>query len=191
MATALRPCSLLVPSCFPSIQAHDNGLEAMGTWEIVDVPPNTRLVNSKIILRLKLDADGIPVRHKVRLIARGFTQWEGIDFEETFAPVALLSTIRALLSLAVERNWEVHQLDITMAYLNSTHNHVIYMKPPEGAVRGRAPETQVGLSRSSVTIQLCDSYCLGLGLEELVARQLSSCAVTAGGVVVYAIVGFG
>ncbi|SOV06783.1 uncharacterized protein UDID_17907 [Ustilago sp. UG-2017a] len=54
-------------------------------------------------------------------------------------------------------------------------------------VRGRAPETQVGLSRSSVTIQLCDSYCLGLGLEELVARQLSSCAVTAGGVVVYAI----
>ena len=49
-------------------------------------------------------------------------------------------------------------------------------------VRGRAPETQVGLSRSSVTIQLCDSYCLGLGLEELVARRLSSCAVTAGGV---------
>ena len=64
-------------------------------------------------------------------------------------------------------------------------------KLKEQAVRGRAPETQVGLSRSSVTIQLCDSYCLGLGLEELVARQLSSCAVTAGGVVVYAIVGFG
>ncbi|SOV02194.1 uncharacterized protein UDID_19131 [Ustilago sp. UG-2017a] len=57
----------------------------------------------------------------------------------------------------------------------------------ETAVRGLAPETQVGLSRSSETIQLCDSYCLGLGLEELVARQLSSCAVTAGGVVVYAI----
>ncbi|SOV02074.1 uncharacterized protein UDID_18949 [Ustilago sp. UG-2017a] len=46
-----------------------------------------------------------------------------------------------------------------------------------GAVRGRAPETQVGLSRHSVTIQLCDSYCLGLGLEELVPRRLSSCAV--------------
>ncbi|SOV09010.1 uncharacterized protein UDID_18230 [Ustilago sp. UG-2017a] len=58
---------------------------------------------------------------------------------------------------------------------------------PVAFVRGRAPETQVGLSRSSVTIQLCNSYCLGLGLEELVARQLSSCAVTAGGVVVYAI----
>ncbi|SOV03663.1 uncharacterized protein UDID_19108 [Ustilago sp. UG-2017a] len=110
-----------------------DGLEAMGTWEIMDVPPNTRLVDSKIVLRLKLDADGIPVWHKARLVARGFTQREGINFEETFAPVALLSTIRALLSLAVEHNWEVHQLDITMAYLNSTLNHVIYMKPPEGA----------------------------------------------------------
>ncbi|SOV09359.1 uncharacterized protein UDID_18563 [Ustilago sp. UG-2017a] len=116
-----------------AIRKELDGLEAMGTWEIVDVPPNARLVDSKIILRLKLDADGIPVRHKARLVARGFTQWEGIDFEETFAPVALLSAIRALLFLAVERNWEVHQLDITMAYLNSTLNHVIYMKPPEGA----------------------------------------------------------
>ncbi|KAJ1041408.1 hypothetical protein NDA10_005389 [Ustilago hordei] len=116
-----------------AIRKELDGLEAMGTWEIVDVPPNTRLVDSKIILRLKLDADGIPVRHKARLVARGFTQREGIDFEETFAPVAPLSAIRALLSLAVERNWEVHQLDITMAYLNSTLNHVIYMKPPEGA----------------------------------------------------------
>ncbi|KAJ1601540.1 hypothetical protein NDA14_003813 [Ustilago hordei] len=53
-----------------------DGLEAMGTWEIVDVPPNTRLVDSKIVLRLKLDADGIPVRHKARLVAQGFTQWE-------------------------------------------------------------------------------------------------------------------
>ncbi|KAJ1570926.1 hypothetical protein NDA11_005695 [Ustilago hordei] len=116
-----------------AIRKELDGLEAMGTWEIVDVPPNTRLVDSKIILRLKLDADGIPVRHKARLVARGFTQREGIDFEETFAPVAPLSAIRALLSLAVERNWEVHQLDITMAYLNSTLNHMIYMKPPEGA----------------------------------------------------------
>ncbi|KAJ1035115.1 hypothetical protein NDA18_000713 [Ustilago nuda] len=101
------------------------GLEAMGTWEIVDVPPETKLVDSKIVLRLKLDANGIPVQHKARLIARGFTQREGIDFEETFVPVVPLSAIRALLSLAVERDWEIHQLDITMAYLNSTLKHVI------------------------------------------------------------------
>ncbi|SYW78879.1 uncharacterized protein UHO2_02891 [Ustilago hordei] len=130
-----------------AIRKELDGLEAMGTWEIVDVPPNTRLVDSKIVLRLKLDADGIPVQHKARLVARGFTQREGIDFEETFAPVAPLSAIRALLSLAVERNWEVHQLDITMAYLNSTLNHVIYMKPPEGAKvpKGKAYRVIKGL----------------------------------------------
>ncbi|SPC64033.1 related to retrotransposon protein [Ustilago sp. UG-2017b] len=105
------------------------------------------LVDSKIVLRLKLDADGIPVRHKARLVAQGFTQREGVDFEETFAPVALLSAIRALLSLAVERDWEVHQLDITMAYLNSTLKHEIYMKPPEGAKvpKGKAYQVIKGL----------------------------------------------
>ena len=120
-----------------AIRKELDGLEAMGTWEVVDKPPNANLVDSKIVLRLKLDADGVPIRHKARLVARGFTQREGIDFEETFAPVAPLSAIRALLALAVERDWEVHQLDITMAYLNSTLKHVIYMKPPEGA---KAPE---------------------------------------------------
>ncbi|KAJ1034267.1 hypothetical protein NDA18_001130 [Ustilago nuda] len=123
------------------------GLEAMGTWEIVDIPPNTNLVDSKIILKLKLDADGIPARHKARLVARGFTQREGIDFEETFTPVAPLSAIRALLSLAVERGWEVQQLDITMAYLNSTLKHTIYMKPLEGAKvpEGKAYQVIKGL----------------------------------------------
>ncbi|SOV06544.1 uncharacterized protein UDID_17512 [Ustilago sp. UG-2017a] len=119
-----------------AIRKELDGLEAMGTWEIMDVPPNTRLVDSKIVLRLKL-------------VARGFTQREGIDFEETFVPVAPLSAIRALLSLAVERNWEVHQLNITMAYINSTLNHVIYMKPPEGAKvpNGKAYRVVKGLGR--------------------------------------------
>ncbi|SPC61539.1 related to retrotransposon protein [Ustilago sp. UG-2017b] len=119
----------------------------MGTWEVMDVPPNTRLVDSKIVLCLKLDADGIPIRHKARLVTRGFTQREGVDFEETFAPVAPLSVIRVLLSLAVERDWEVHQLDITMAYLNSTLKHEIYMKPPEGAKvpKGKAYRVIKGL----------------------------------------------
>ncbi|KAJ1038315.1 hypothetical protein NDA10_002763 [Ustilago hordei] len=95
------------------------------------------LVDSKVVLRLKLDADGVPVKHKVRLVARGFTQREGIDYQETFSPVAPLGAIRAILALAVQNNWEVHALDITMAYLNSTLKEAIYMKPPEGS--GVAP----------------------------------------------------
>ncbi|KAJ1584830.1 hypothetical protein NDA11_007680 [Ustilago hordei] len=95
------------------------------------------LVDSKVVLRLKLDADGVPVKHKAQLVARGFTQREGIDYQETFSPVAPLGAIRAILALAVQNNWEVHALDITMAYLNSTLKEAIYMKPPEGS--GVAP----------------------------------------------------
>ncbi|SOV05267.1 uncharacterized protein UDID_17878 [Ustilago sp. UG-2017a] len=97
-----------------AIRKELDGLEAMGTWEVVDVPPNTRL---------------------------------GVNCEGTFAPVALLSAIRALLSLAVERDWEVHQLDVTMAYLNSTLKHKIYMKLPEGAKvpKGKAYQVIKGL----------------------------------------------
>ncbi|SNX85305.1 related to retrotransposon protein [Melanopsichium pennsylvanicum] len=130
-----------------AIRKELEGLEAMGTWEIVDKPEGANLVDSRIILRLKLDADGIPIRHKARLVARGFTQREGIDFEETFAPVAPVSAIRGLLALAVERDWETHQLDITQAYLNSTLKHVIYMKPPNGS---NVPEGKVYLVKKGL-----------------------------------------
>lgn len=116
-----------------AIRKELEGLEAMGTWEIVDRPANVPLVDSKIVLRLKLDADGVPLKHKARLVARGFTQRQGIDYQETFSPVAPLGAIRAILALAVQNNWEVHALDITMAYLNSTLKEAIYMKPPEGS----------------------------------------------------------
>ena len=116
-----------------AIRKELEGLESMGTWRIVDHPPGVPLVDSKIVLRLKLDADGVPLKHKARLVARGFTQREGIDYQETFSPVAPLGAIRAILALAVQNDWEVHALDITMAYLNSTLKEAIFMKPPEGS----------------------------------------------------------
>ncbi|SOV07013.1 uncharacterized protein UDID_17990 [Ustilago sp. UG-2017a] len=96
-----------------AIRKELEGLEAMGTWEVVHQPPGVPLVDSKVVLWLKLDADGVPVKHKARLVARGFTQREGIDYQETFSPVAPLGAIRAILALAVQNNWEVHALDIT------------------------------------------------------------------------------
>ena len=116
-----------------AIRKELEGLESMGTWKIVDHPPGVLLVDSKIVLRLKLDADGVPLKHKARLVARGFTQREGVDYQETFSPVAPLGAIRAILALAVQNDWEVHALDITMAYLNSTLKETIFMKPPEGS----------------------------------------------------------
>ena len=109
----------------------------MGTWEVVNHLPGVPLMDSKVVLWLKLNADGVSIKHKAQLVARGFTQREGIDYQETFSPVAPLRAIRAILALAVQNDWEVHALDITMAYLNSRLKEAIYMKPPEGS--GVAP----------------------------------------------------
>ena len=70
--------------------------------------------------------------YRARLVAKGFTQIAGIDYEETFAPVARLDSLRLLLSLAATYDWEIHQIDIKSAYLNGLLNKEIYMEQPKG-----------------------------------------------------------
>lgn len=115
-----------------AIKSEIGGLQDMGTWEEVDAPDGALLVDSKLVLRIKTDANGIPVKYKARLVARGFTQREGLDFEETFAPVAPFTAIRALLAMAAKNRWHIHCTDFSQAYLNGTLDHAIYMKPPAG-----------------------------------------------------------
>lgn len=116
-----------------AIRRELDGLEAMDTWAVVDRPPNVRLVDSKLILKVKTDPDGIPMKFKARLVARGFTQVAGIDFEETFAPVAPYTAIRTVFALAAANRWHIECTDFTQAYLNGQLEHEVYMKPPAGA----------------------------------------------------------
>lgn len=116
-----------------AIRKELEGLEAMGTWKIVDRPAHTNVVGSKMILKVKTDADQIPVKYKARFVAQGFSQKEGVDFEEIFAPVAPIDTIRCLLAVAAVKDWEVDSVDVVQAYLNSTLHHDVYLKPPDGS----------------------------------------------------------
>jgi hypothetical protein len=75
-------------------------------------------VGCKWIFTLKYNSDGTINRHKARLVARGYTQTHGIDYQETFAPVAKLNTIKELLYIAVNLDWPLHQLDVKNAFLN-------------------------------------------------------------------------
>lgn len=115
-----------------AIRKEIEGLEAMGTWEVVDKPKDAHLVDSKMVLKIKTDADLVPTKHKARLVARGFTQRYGVDFEEIFAPVAPLETIRSVLAIATVNDWEIDSIDVVQAYLNSKLHHDVYLKPPEG-----------------------------------------------------------
>nr|CAH7744961.1 unnamed protein product [Callosobruchus chinensis] len=100
------------------------------TWELTERPSNQHVVGSRIVLRNKYRPDGIVERRKARLVAQGFSQKPGMHFNETFAPVARLSSIRLVTALAAHENMDIQQLDVTCAYLNGQLNETIYMETP-------------------------------------------------------------
>lgn len=118
-----------------AIQKEYKALTDNGTWELCQLPKGRKAITCKWVFKLKLDSDGKVASHKARLVARGFTQQEGIDFKETYSPVVKFTTIRLLLAFATEWDMNVHQLDISTAYLNADIEEELYMMQPEGFVQ--------------------------------------------------------
>ncbi|RVX10878.1 Retrovirus-related Pol polyprotein from transposon TNT 1-94 [Vitis vinifera] len=126
-----------------AVQDEIDALEKNGTWTITDLPVGKRPMGYKWIFSIKYKADGSIERFKARLVARGFTQSYGIDYQETFAPVAKLNTIRILLSLAVNQDWCLQQLDIKNAFLNGDLEEEVYMEILPG-FEGSMEKNQLG-----------------------------------------------
>ena len=104
------------------------------TWVLVDLPEGSKPIGCKWVFRRKYNSDGSLQTFKARLVAKGFKQKEGIDYFDTYAPVARITSIRVLMSLASIYGLYVHQMDVKTAFLNGDLDEEVYMEQPEGFV---------------------------------------------------------
>ncbi|CAL9216542.1 unnamed protein product, partial [Arabidopsis halleri] len=100
------------------------------TWDLVPRPPATNIIRSMWLFRHKFDADGKLSRYKARLVANGKSQQLGIDCDETFSPVIKPASVRAVLHLALARDWPLRQLDVKNAFLHGDLEETVYMHQP-------------------------------------------------------------
>ena len=107
-------------------------IEENETWQLVDPPLGCRPISLKWVYKVKRDELGAIVKHKVRLVARGFVQREGIDFEKVFALVACIESVCLLLALAAAKDWRVHHLDVKLAFLNGELAEMVFVRQPPG-----------------------------------------------------------
>ncbi|GJY08159.1 retrotransposon protein, putative, ty1-copia subclass [Tanacetum coccineum] len=117
-------------------------------WILVELPPNGKTVGSKWLFKKKTDMDGAVHTYKARLVAKGYTQTPGIDYEETFSPVADIRAIRILIAIVAYYDYEIWQMDVKTAFLNGYLNEEVYMEQPEGFVNPKYPNRVCKLKRS-------------------------------------------
>ena len=117
-----------------AVQNEMDSILSNGTWELSERPYVCKPVGCKWVFKKKLRPDGTVDKYKARLVAKGYTQREGEDYFDTYSPVARLTTIRVLLSLAASYGLIVHQMDVKTAFLNGELEEEIYMDQPDGFV---------------------------------------------------------
>jgi Reverse transcriptase (RNA-dependent DNA polymerase) len=117
----------------PAVEKELGALNNNGTWVDAVLPPGCKAVGSKIILKIKWNADGSIEGFKAHLVAKGFSQMPGFDYDETFAPVVKLTSLWLLLALVLKENLKhIHQLDVEAVFLNSPLEEEIYLCLPSG-----------------------------------------------------------
>uniref|UniRef100_A0A2N9HYG2 Integrase catalytic domain-containing protein n=1 Tax=Fagus sylvatica TaxID=28930 RepID=A0A2N9HYG2_FAGSY len=141
-AFSLSLSSLVVPKSYREALSHPgwrkameeemHALELNHIWDLIPKPAGTSIVGCRWVFTVKQNPDGTVDRLKARLVAKGFTQTYGLDYTETFSPVAKLNSIRIIISLAANLDWPLHQLDVKNAFLHGDLTKTVYMTQPPG-----------------------------------------------------------
>ncbi|GKA81550.1 retrovirus-related pol polyprotein from transposon TNT 1-94 [Tanacetum coccineum] len=127
-------------SWIESMQDELNQFERLQVWELVPRPEGKNIIALKWLWKNKCDAENIVVQNKTRLVAKGYRQEEGIDFEESFAPVARLEAVRMFIAYAAHKNITIFQMDVKTAFLNGPLKEEVYVSQPEGFIDPEFPD---------------------------------------------------
>ncbi|GKE95820.1 retrotransposon protein, putative, ty1-copia subclass, partial [Tanacetum coccineum] len=131
--TANYKAALLDPESDKWLNAMNVEMQSMRdnkVWELVDLPPNGKIIGHKWLFKTNTDMDGAVHTYKARLVAKGFTQTPGIDYEETFSPIANIRAIRILIAIAAFYDYEIWQMDVKTSFLDGYLNEEVYMEQP-------------------------------------------------------------
>ncbi|GJR60941.1 retrovirus-related pol polyprotein from transposon TNT 1-94 [Tanacetum coccineum] len=122
------------PSWIDAMQEEIHEFERLEVWELVPCLDNVFLIKLKWIYKVKTDEFGGVLKNKAKLVAQGFRQEKGINFEESFAPVARIESIRIFVANAAHKNMAIYQIDVKMAFLNGELKEEVYVSQPEGFI---------------------------------------------------------
>ncbi|KAJ9535417.1 LOW QUALITY PROTEIN: hypothetical protein OSB04_un001468 [Centaurea solstitialis] len=128
------------PSWIEAMQEELQQFVLQHVWDLVDLPRGHRVIGTKWIFRNKTDERGIVIKNKARLVAQGYTQEEGIDYDDVFAPVARIEAIRLFLAFASYKGFKVYQMDVKSAFLYGTIDEEVYVSQPPGFEDPKYPD---------------------------------------------------
>ncbi len=103
-------------------------LDVNATWELVALPKDKKAIGCKWVYKVKHNADGFVSKYKVRLVAKGYAQTYGIDYEETYSLVAKMTIVKAIIAMAATKGWSLHQMDVKNVFLHGDLQEEVYME---------------------------------------------------------------
>ncbi|GJY35446.1 retrovirus-related pol polyprotein from transposon TNT 1-94 [Tanacetum coccineum] len=159
-----------------AMQEELNQFVANDVWELVPLPISQSVIGTKWVFRNKLDENGIVSRNKARLVAQGYNQQEGIDYDETYAPVARLESIRILLAIACANDFKLYQMDVKSAFLNGFINEEVYVAQPPGFIDFQKPNYVYKLKKALYGLKQAPKACPLAG--DYIERKKHYCVCT-------------
>ena len=125
-----------------------NSMYMNGVWDLVELPHGCKLVGCKWVFKTKRDSRGKIERYKARLVVKGYSQKEAIDFKETFSPMSTKDSFRVIMAIVAHFDLELHQMDVKTTFLNGDLDEDVYMEQPTGFVEVGKEDLVCNLNKS-------------------------------------------